>query len=150
MGYKDYQKYPRVHRLVAEAFIDNPNNLPTVNHKDEIKDNNVLENLEWASYQYNNTYGTRIEKAFTDVRKTIQSNWKQIICLDGGKVYASINECAIAYKCKPYSVERICKNLNTEYDEHDFEYYDEEKHGKLSIEGYDTDGRQTIENREEC
>ena len=47
-----------IHRLVAEAFIPNPNNLPCVNHKDESRDNNCVDNLEWCSYQYNNTYGT--------------------------------------------------------------------------------------------
>lgn len=47
-----------VHKLVAEAFIPNPDNLPCINHKDENKLNNSLENLEWCSYKYNNNYGT--------------------------------------------------------------------------------------------
>lgn len=52
-----------VHRLVAEAFIPNPNNLPCVNHKDEIKNNNFTTNLEWCTYEYNNKYGTAIERS---------------------------------------------------------------------------------------
>lgn len=51
-----------VHRLVANAFIENPYNFPQVNHKDENKHNNCVENLEWCSVEYNNRYGTKIER----------------------------------------------------------------------------------------
>ena len=48
-----------VHKLVAEAFLLNPNNLPCINHKDENKQNNSVNNLEWCSYSYNINFGTR-------------------------------------------------------------------------------------------
>lgn len=51
-----------VHRLVAETFIDNPNNYPIINHKDENPLNNCAENLEWCDAKYNCNYGTRNQK----------------------------------------------------------------------------------------
>ena len=55
-------KHIRVHRLVARTFIPNPDNLPEINHRDENKKNNCVENLEWCDRVYNVNYGTRNER----------------------------------------------------------------------------------------
>ena len=57
------EKKYRVHRLVAIVFLPNPNDLSQVNHKDENPSNNNVNNLEWCTIAYNNTYGTRNERA---------------------------------------------------------------------------------------
>lgn len=59
-----------IHRLVAKTFIENPNNYKIVNHIDESKQNNKVENLEWCTSKYNNNYGTRYFK----------NNRKKYIC----------------------------------------------------------------------
>lgn len=56
------QKTLTIHRLVAQAFVDNPNKLNFVNHIDENKYNNVFTNLEWCTNKYNVNYGERNEK----------------------------------------------------------------------------------------
>ena len=55
-------KIYRIHRLVAQAFIENPDNLPEVNHIDEDRTNNKMDNLEWCTHQYNNSYGNKPAK----------------------------------------------------------------------------------------
>lgn len=64
-----------IHRLVAEAFIPNPSNLAEVNHKDERKENNYVENLEWCNRDYNLAYGTRCQRIS-------EKNSKPILQLD--------------------------------------------------------------------
>lgn len=49
----------RVHKLVMNAFVPNPDNLPCINHKDEVRTNNRLDNLEWCTNEYNLNYGNR-------------------------------------------------------------------------------------------
>lgn len=56
------QSNQRIHRLVAKAFIPNPENLPEINHKDENKKNNCVENLEWMRHIDNCNYGSRNER----------------------------------------------------------------------------------------
>lgn len=88
--YKDgKKKHCYVHRLVAEAFIANPNWLPCINHKDETRDNNIVSNLEWCDVAYNHNYGTHNERVAKALSKPVYQ-----YTLDGSlvKSYLSANE----------------------------------------------------------
>ena len=63
-----------VHRLVGEAFIPNPEGFEQVNHRDEVKTNNCVENLEWCSAKYNMNYGTRMEKQVAARSKAVEAS----------------------------------------------------------------------------
>lgn len=81
----------KIHKLVAETFIPNPDNLICVNHKDEDKSNNNINNLEWCTTSYNINYGTRTSRAIAKQSYKI----KRIdIKTNNIDIFESINECA--------------------------------------------------------
>lgn len=106
-----------VHRLIAETFIDNPDNLGFINHKDENKHNNNVSNLEWCTKQYNNTYNGKLEKQYT--RKPVVQmtmDGKTLIVHESGASAASavgVNPSAIMRCCQ--GVTKTCKGFKWMY-----------------------------------
>lgn len=78
----------KVHRIIAETFIPNPDNLPFINHKDENKLNNNVSNLEWCTSKYNANYGTRNERiSKANSQKNVWSKAVIKIDADGTKTF---------------------------------------------------------------
>ncbi|MBN3421750.1 NUMOD4 domain-containing protein [Clostridium botulinum] len=105
---KDYQ----VHRLVARAFIENPNNYPIINHKDQNPLNNNVENLEWCTYKYNNNYMDRNIKLRKSLKGKVtlgKKAYRKIICLTTLKVFNSIKEGSLFYNCNEKSICMVCR-----------------------------------------
>lgn len=71
-------KNHKVHRLVAQAFIPNPSNYPEVNHKDENKQNNCVDNLEWCTSQYNHDYSQSKQVGQFDLSGNLIKVWKSV------------------------------------------------------------------------
>lgn len=105
------EKTVLVHRLIAITFLPNPNNYPCVNHKDELKDNNKVENLEWCTYSYNINYGTAPKRNSLN-HINHKSLSKSVLCYKDGmllKEYSSIHEAQRQTNVKNYNIVRCCK-----------------------------------------
>lgn len=94
-----------VHRLVAEAFIPNPNRYKYVNHIDEDKTNNLVGNLEWCSALYNNLHGSRLSKISNKLRGRPAHNSIKVIY--NGVEYQSLSDAAKANDTTIYKIKKM-------------------------------------------
>lgn len=103
-----------VHRLVCDAFLKNPLNLPQINHINEIKEDNRLENLEYCDARYNNNFGTRNKRAGISISKAKKGVFntkhsKAVICIETGEIYPSLSE---VHRQFGFSAGHICDCCN--------------------------------------
>ena len=101
------RKSAKIHRLVAEAFLQNENNFPSINHKDENKQNNDVSNLEWCSHSYNNSYNGR-------AKKVAERKYKQVLCIELNTIFESLTDAEKRTKIRVGNICSCCKgNLKT-------------------------------------
>ena len=106
------KKYYKIHRLVAQAFIPNPDNKPQVNHIDGDKKNNRVDNLEWCTNQENKKHyfsledGKRLKERYEG---SGNPHSKAVLCVETGKVYPTLRDAGKDLGLSPSNLTPVCK-----------------------------------------
>lgn len=115
------RKTYQVHRLVAMAFVDGYEEGLVVNHIDEDKTNNCAWNLEWCTYEYNNSYGTRNERASEKMKGSKNHKARKVQCIETGEIFITVNEACkfigVSSSAIAHAIKRngSCKGLHWKY-----------------------------------
>lgn len=109
------RKRYKIHRLVALAFIPNPDGLPQINHKNEIKTDNRADNLEWCTGKYNVNYGTAIERRS-------KKRGKPVLCIETGNVFESCKAAGREMNLDFSHISKCCRGVLSHHKNFHFEF----------------------------
>lgn len=133
-----------VHKLVAEAFIPNPNNYSEVNHKNEIRTDNRVENLEWCTHKYNCNYGNHANRVSESQRNSHKSKRIPIMIIlpNGSHKYArSLREASEITGWSRNTIQIRLENPHARFDKntYKFAYASSKKSNNKAIKKYSSD-----------
>ena len=102
------RKRYKIHRLVALAFIPNPDGFQQINHKNEIKTDNRVENLEWCTAKYNVNYGTGIERSSI-------TRGKSVMCIETKETFVSCKDAGRKMGLDFSHIAKCCRGQLTQH-----------------------------------